>query len=535
MAYFFHEAAGLKKVSAVGDGTSVVLEWFPVYPSITTNAVAITIYHSTSKDNLYYEGIKLIYNGNDTSLTLTGFPAGDLTFFAIRPFEYNPTFNWNDLTNTDINQYVLPETLLASNITDTDLAIPVLDASSFPAQGTILLGSELISYSSKTGNTLNVSVNGRGFNNTVARIHGMDGWDGNPALATSLQWLFYRRGPSLWIGGDDPNFDKQMMCEVRFDYPHFPGNTTGYNQVVEDIVDVDLEWSDTQQIGFPAYDYAGYHRQDPAMLIKGECIGSYQGGEMYCQDDENGVGQVLRGVSLQDRNNQRQEMITILTGRPCVLLQRQMTGITCKCMVTYQNSPDPLCEVCIGSGFVTGWVQYFFPRNSDGRLLVRFDPYKDTIRREAEGMDPEIQVVARALTVPTIKPRDILVKYELTGEEEFRYEVTGVTRNDTYLGNIGGQKLDLTRIRKTDPVYKIYVFSNTATMPTWIDTGTMIAEPGHSIPTNLMNHSHRIRGNENARQTWAQQTQVSAGHNHRVIVLNGILTVEPILNHTHII
>jgi len=530
MAYFVHDFAGIKRADDVGDGTSITLEWFTPYPTIPTNKVAIHIYFSENRDTLYFEGVKYVYFGTDTSVTLSGFTPGELMYFAIRAFEYNPTtLDFTTFPVVQPNVTYIPQSLLASNITATALAIPLVDASEFPATGIILIGSELIHYETKTGNTLNcASLNDRGYQNTVPRPHSVDGTD------TSLTFLFYRQGASLYLGPDETNYDKDVMVEIRYDYPNFPGNATGYSQVTEDIVDVDLSNSDAMNIGFPMYDYAGYHRQDPNMLIKGECLGTYQGGEMYCQDDDNGVGRVIRGVSLQDRNNQRQEMLLRSTGVPTALLQRQMTGIRCKCMILHQEAPGAMCEICVGTGFVHGWVQYFNPRNSDGRLLIRYSPYDDLVKQDEGGFDPEISTDCWSLTVPTIKPRDLLVKYDkYTDQEEFRYEVTGVTRNNTMIGLEGMQKLKIVRVRKTDHVYKIKVFGDTATMPQWLNLGPMAPVPGGVLPTNLANHLHQIRKNESNSMNWIQNSTVSAGHNHEILVLNGVLTVVPILNHTH--
>jgi hypothetical protein len=661
MAHFIYNFSGLKHANSAGDGTSVILDWYTAYPDTDGNKVAYTIYYSSNLDNLYYEGIKYIYNGSNTTLTLTGFDAGDKMFFAIRPYEYATSFDWSVLINVEPNLYMIPQSLLKIGMGKNDLSMYLMDSSIFPKSGTVLIGSELIRYDDNISNlnpphpvspldrvsniysiiininlgpalpdnnvlvigsnatigvldingaptnqsifintdstsylqvfisgtwaghilirsyitfdnyvidydniteidangiyiidctkyikielisniisgqaNVNMSISGRGYQNTVVRPHSVDGTD------TTIKWLYYRQGASLWIGLDNDRWDKHSICEIRYDYPTYPNNINGYRQIPRDFHNVDLSKSDALNENFPAYDYAGYHRQDPGMLIEGACLGTYQGGEMYCQDDETGVGRVLRGIPLQDRNTQRQEMLLRETGLNCVLLIRQTTGIVCKCVLMYNENPDPQCEVCLGSGFVHGYVQYFNPRNSDGRIKLRFSPYDDVVKLDEQGLDSEINVDAWGLTVPTIKQRDIIVKYDRADDEEFRYEVLSVSRNNTFHSLQGDQKIKLSRVRRTDQIYKIKLFSNTSMMPTWSNTTDMVQViPTIPIPTNIASHTHQFRTNESTSDKWEQMSTKNAGHTHQIVFMtsaqfpNGKLVVLPILNHTH--
>lgn len=74
-------------------------------------------------------------------------------------------------TNIDDKENVIGE--LAANITDTDTTIPLVDASLFPTSTTggayILIGTEQITYTGKTGNNLTGAT--RGANATVAAAH----------------------------------------------------------------------------------------------------------------------------------------------------------------------------------------------------------------------------------------------------------------------------------------------------------------------------------------------------------------------------
>ena len=314
------------------------------------------------------------------------------------------------------------------------------------------------------------------------------------------------------------------MCQSRFEYPNFAFTLVdGYHQVLKDILNTDLSASDAENIDFPVYDYAGYHRTDPVQLLNGTCVGSYIGGEMGCID---GYGNInfLRGLSLQDQNNQRQEVLLNVTGRPAVLIKRVHTGITCACYLASSEYPDDRCPLCYGTKFVFGYEQFFNPRRSDGRILVRTSPADDGVTVQEAGEESELNLDLWTLTVPTIHQRDIIILFDIDDNEEFRYEVGKVTRNNTIIGMEGGQKFKGMRIRKTDPAYQIRVFRNTAMFPSKLNTSI-------GFTTGIPPHSHEIVINEGILMTNQinQTTSVVQGHNHPII--NG--AVMTVLGHTH--
>jgi hypothetical protein len=345
----------------------------------------------------------------------------------------------------------------------------------------------------------------------------IDGYDGVNYLDPKV--IFY-------VPGESNLYDRIFMSQSRFEFPNYQATVVdGYHQITKDLLTSDLSGSDQINQDFPVYDYAGYHRTDPVKLVSGECIGSYIGGEMYCADGYSGVGRVIRGVSLQDRNLQRQEMLLTVTGEPVVLLQRQRTGITCACYQPGTQYPDDRCEKCMGSGIVQGYQQYFNSRRSDGRIMIRFSPANEEVKMQEGGLESELNVDAWTLTVPTIKSRDIIVRFQ-DGNEEFRYEVMNVNRNRTFLSQQGSQKIQLKRIRKYDPDYQIKVFRDTSSLPRKIST-TIGFVPG------IIPHAHTITANETDPSRWSQMSSQDQGHNHVIQLVNGVLTVMPTLGHTH--
>ena len=334
-----------------------------------------------------------------------------------------------------------------------------------------------------------------------------------------------------YIPGESKLFDNVYACQSRFEYPNYAVIIPdGYHQTAKDILTSDLSASDNYNVDFRPYDYAGYHRTDPVQLLTGVCVGSYIGGEQLCID-KNGVSHITRGMSLQEQMNQREEALLTLTGRPVVLIQRVRTGITCSCALPSSEYPDDRCPFCLGSKFVLGWNQYFDPRRSDGRILVRPGPAEENLKMYEAGLESEFPLELWTLTVPTIKNRDVIVMFDMDNNEEFRYEVLSVTRNNTLVGLQGGQKMRVQRIRKTDPAYQIRVFRDTSKYPSKLNTSIGSVINGTNVL--ILPHFHEIVISENITSISQinQTTSIVQGHSHSIV--NGI--VMETVGHVHTI
>jgi len=185
---------------------------------------------------------------------------------------------------------------------------------------------------------------------------------------------------------------------------------------------------------------------------------------------------------------------------------------------------------CHGTSFITGFEQFYNPRRSDGRIMVRFGPYTDDVKQEDSGLESIAIHDCRALTTPVIKDRDFIIRFNEDGTEEYRYEVLDVTRNKIFYGVSGVQNFKAQRIRKTDPIYSWRAIRSTATMPNKVNTsvGLLLGPNNTFIP-----HTHQIVLNENitALSQVNQTTSMSNGHNHPII--NGVIQSSPIDGHTH--
>lgn len=516
--YLLPQNAGIDAVFSQGEGYSINIRWFQAYPNVTTNSIAYHIYYSTIKENIYSEGVKFVSIDDSLEANIIDLTPGQDYFFSVRPVEYSTTVY--DLSavlpiaHDNLRYY--PTSLLRADMTESDLVVPLLDSDGFPSNGVVKVGVELIQYASIFGNDLILTnINQRGFDSTDIRTHSVDGYDG-----------YYNWNPivTMFTGGEDQGSDRIYVSQNRFEYPNNAFTIAdGYKQVLTDILSTDLTASDAYNVDFPAYDYAGYHRTDPSQLLDGTCVGSYIGGEQGCIDSY-GNSVMLRGMSLQDQNNQRQEVLLNVDGRPAVLIKRVQRGIVCSCYNASSEYADDRCPFCYGTKFVFGYEQYFNPRRSDGRILVRVGPTEENLKMYEAGLESEFPIDLWTLTVPTVKTRDILVMFDMDGNEEFRYEITGVIRNNTIAGLQGGQKFKAIRIRKTDPAYQVRVVRDTSQFPTKLNTSIGFV-PG------IVPHTHEIVINEKILTVSQinQTTAVSQGHNHPVI--NGV--VMEALGHTH--
>lgn len=520
--YLSHAKEGISGAISQGDGYAIALEWTQAYPDVNPYQVIYNIYYSTLLKDVFNEGIKNVSIVDDTfTTTLFELTPGDTYYFAVRATEYDP--GWYDpnlLPNGFPGLKVYPETVLTAVISDISTQIPISDINEFPTTGIIQIGVELIRYSSKdliTNSLVVANASDRGFLGTQARLHQIDGYDGYV-----VQDPFVR----FWKGFEEENTTIYQSTSL-FAYPNFPRtNTDGYREVFKDNINTDLSADETLQVDFQSYDYVGWHRTDPVSLLAGDCLGTYYGGEQFCADGY-GVGFQLRGIPFNEVNNQRQEELLEIDGEPCCLLRRRTTGITCSCYEPTTQNPGLRCSFCYGTGFVTGYDQYFFPKRSDGRILVKFGPTDDDVKIEDEGLEGYFIPNCWTLTVPALKSRDVLIRFNVDGTEEFRYKILKVTRNRLLNSISGAQKFDAVRVRRTDPIYQWRAFRNTAMFPQTITTGIgLVPGPGGIAP-----HTHNLVINENTLTLGQinETTSVARGHNHEI--RSGVVQMS--LGHTH--
>lgn len=348
--------AGLDAVINMGDGYSIVMRWFQAFPTIKTNKIAYHLYFSTTKENVFSEGVKFISIDDALEANIIDLTPGQEYFFSVRPVEYNPAlFDLTLLPIAHDNLRIYPFSLLREDISATDLIIPLLDLTNFTPTGVVKIGIELIAYSALdeiNSNLILTTLDQRGVFKSTTSSHTVSGFDGYHTFDPTV-FLFVEEESDL--------FDRIFACQCRFEYPNYPFTIIdGYHQVTKDLLSTDLSAADAANEGFPQYDYSGYHGTDPVLLLNGTCVGSYQGGEQGCIDGYGNINMV-RGLNLQDQNTQRQDIELSVTGRVAVLIKRVQTGITCSCYLASSEYPDDRCPLCFAPGTLINTKEGFRP------------------------------------------------------------------------------------------------------------------------------------------------------------------------------
>lgn len=512
---------GIKIAKAVEDGYNITIDWYQAYAQRLDYNVVYNVYYSTNVEDVFDEGIKaVVTSATQTSLTIPDLIPGDVYYFAVRA----TSFPINDVNLSQLPSVigfsVYPEGALLENISDTDVVIRVSDVETFPSFGLLQIGGEIIGYSSVDipNSALISSMMQRGMYGSIAKMHTTDGYDGDG----------YKDPLVRHFKGFEECNKSTMLEENTFiglkSYIYTP--TDGYKEKTH-IVYPNPEPSDCLNENFKKWDYAGYYRTRPGDYINGQIANSYFGGEHFCADGYNSVGGRVRGIGIDDHQNQREEMLLEVYGRPMVLMRRQISGKVSRHYDNHRENTTHRGLDTYGTDMILGYEQFFNPRRSDGRILVRFDPTVEDVERTEMGLENKFKPNAWTLAYPQLKDGDVLVAFNRDGTEEFRYEIINVTRNTTIGGVDGRQIFTAVRVRKTDQLVKFPVIYDTSNFPQ--ELSTSIGMVAGSIPP----HIHTVVVNEGVVTLGQinQATSIVQGHNH--IVKDG--EVCQVLGHSHLI
>lgn len=515
---------GLVGVTSRGDGYTIGLEWRTAHPDSLNFKVAYNIYFSTIREDIYTEGVKAVATDvTQTLANITSFSPGDMFYFSVRATQFDISDVNTELlpsfTNSDGYLRMYSEGPQLADIDESDLLIPVGDIELFPSFGIVQIGYELIRYTNVdvlAGNLV-VPVGGRGYLGTDARFHQTDGYDG---------YVTHDPIVKFWKGYEEGN-TVIFQAESRFAHPFVPCVSPDGYRFQKDCVTTDLSASDEEQVENPKYPFDGWHRTPPSVLLSGACLDTYIGGERGCADGYAGVNNQLRGLDLNERDQERLEVLLETTGEPVVLVRRIWDGITCSCVTISKESPELRCPKCFGTGFVGGYEQLLNTRRSDRRILMRFNPAPDDLKVEDAGLESFVLHETWTLAYPAIKDRDFVIRFNQDGTEEFRYEVLDVTRNKLLDSFSGRQVMRVQRVRRSSPIYQWRAIRDASTMPQ--DLQTSIGGFGTPLPP----HSHQIVINENIVALSQINQTTSKVHGHVHAIENGV--VRECLGHTHTI
>lgn len=511
---------GVRTVACGGDGYTVALQWHKAYISPFNWTLVYNLYWSTNQETLY-DDVKFTIQPTATdqylSIDLHGyFDVGKVYYFAVKGAGHEPgMLLFDSLPNGgDPGLKIYPEALLTRDISATEMVIPVDDVTIFPPSGIVLIGAELIRYTNIDLLNSYLIVGSRGVYGYQPRIHTVDGYDG---------YNYFNPLVKLWKGWEDSNTAIGMVT-IRYDEEYARRDGYGFRDRVDILSgNGNLTVVDAANAGFPAYDQTGWDRTFLPDYLSGKCVGTYFGGEYGCADGSECDGAV-RGLSVQDHMNMREEYLLEITGEPVVLFRRQWSGKQSRhTSATRENTTHRGIDT-YGTSLVSGYEQFFNPRRSDGKILVRFGPTKEDFKRDEAGIENVCIPNCWTLVTPTLKDSDFIIRFNQDGTEEWRYEIIDVDRNRSLLTESGAQKFTAVRVRKTDPICQVRSILDTSTLPREILTTV-------GMTTGLLAHMHRIVVNEGIISLVQinQLTSVDQGHNHSII--NG--QISTVLGHTH--
>lgn len=418
---------GIERAADVGDGTSTEVSWPQIATRSHQSEGFALIYQSTNRLNTFdglpaYLAAPGIRNG-----LITGLTTGTTYSFAVRAME--SYINSVDVTGMELidpdGVYIIPAAVtVTQQILPSDGNIYVSSVSGYPEKGFLFVGSEIIRYTAinVSDKAFVVSPSGRGVSGTTAGAY---------LPGDSVQ---------LFLQCTDSNTAIVMATPSYSDGYEYDRQINNEGLVVTDYSDND------NQFTLP-FDFCGYHRAMPDQTLNGQddCP-SYLGGE------SNG----FRGMNLFERLVANEEILLTTTGEPVVLLKRIWNGQTCSCLDARRTHPKiTSCPNCYGTGYVGGYTQFINNRRNDTLILAAFAETTEDLKLGShESLMQDVEPSAWTLPIPAIRDRDLIIRFDFTGDMEFIYEVLNTSKEKAIFRHYTRQRLSLKRLDKTNHVYR---------------------------------------------------------------------------------
>lgn len=437
---------GLVRVDDVGNGTGISMAWEDARTDDPDRQIHFNLYGGNTRFELLENYPFAITTARQVVINVS--KPGDVHYFAVKATEFDTSFDITELEQIGVNLYKYPAPVILLNNLPAELDGYTIyvdgDISNYPSNGELLINTEIIRYASKDAinNAFIIEANNRGITLTQLQEHfpgdtiklwrGIE--DGNSVI---------RQGIATW---------HQIQAQRDDAVGTFNSDADGYRANNLDIVTTDLSASDENTSDFPGFDFCGYHRPSLQDTFSGKCVGSYVGGEF------NG----FRGLNFQERDLARLDTMIQLTGEPAILLRRKWTGRRCKCFSLRREHQRTRCDRCYGTGFEGGYDRFLNPRavsesftNTRGFIMIRIYPHSDDLELKLDqGLTQNTSPTAWTIAYPTLKDRDVVVRFTEEFVEEFRYEIQDVTRNKLFFSQSGKQEFRMVRLDKTNVIYQ---------------------------------------------------------------------------------
>lgn len=468
------DAVGIRSVEDLGIGTAVELSWRDAFVPSGFSPLYYNVYRSGSIRNLLTGVPHAIATA--TTVTDPNLQPGDGYYYAVRALYHLSELDLSDFLQLSENLYAFPAPTEIDegdgylSVGETGI-ISVLSTEGYPDSGQLRIGSEVLSYTAKTSTTFTISdrdifeldrVEEYPNGTEVTFFKGIED-NNNVFWRTTPTW---NNSSAIRIFPPTPGdgYDGYQYLQDSDGYRNFP---------LDNVTEDHSNFEDTNE-DFESRDYCGFRSETFVPLYSGERCGTFHGGQQYRVipglNNGNPVP-VGGGIDVSERALQREEFLLGLTGEPFVLLRRKWTGRTCPRLSIRHEHPHARCGICFGTTFTGGYDRYVNERtirpgesNPNGFIQVRVAPYvDDLLLNQDRGLTQEgVNLDGWTTAIPTIKDRDILIRFILDNErnvliEEFRYEVLTVTRNKLLFGQDGAQKIQMKRLNKTEEIYKFVI------------------------------------------------------------------------------
>lgn len=416
---------GINRVSDIGQGDSLLVEWNTPVKRIYQNDIFVLLYQNSLRFNVFDRPAYLATADAQQQTIINGLTAGQPLSFGARALELPiNVLNTTGMESVATGVFKFPEiTTVATQFNVNDSVLKVESTEGYPEAGILFVGREVIRYIGvdRNNNSFSIPSNGRGLLNTT---------------------------PGIYLPGDEVDLFSKCTDNNTVIVMSTPTHQDGYgmNRFVNGEGLVVSDFSDNDRLFFEGFDFCGWHdpRPDQTLTGKNDC-GSYLGGEFGG----------MRGFDLYNRMLDNEEVLLTTTGEPVILLKRIWDGLTCDCVDSRKISPKMRsCPECFGTNYKGGFTQFKYPRRHDRRILVSFNESPEDLKYgEKEGLEQDYEPTAWTLPIPAIRDRDLLVRFDLTEDIAFFYEVLNVSREVLINRRYGRQTLNVKRLDKTDVVY----------------------------------------------------------------------------------